>query len=198
MKLYPYQEKIIDQIRKALYEKYKSILIVLPTGGGKTLIFSSIAKKASDKGNRILILTHRKEILEQTLAKLYLFGIIAGQVASGKPMTRDLIQVAMIQTAVHRLGIMKKPDLIIIDECHHANANTWTKTINYFGNIPRLGFSATPEDPSGAGLIKMFEYMIEGPTINQLVKEDYLSYPVMFSPEKEHTQKFHIKRGDFI
>jgi superfamily II DNA or RNA helicase len=162
-----------------------------------TVIFSEIARGAMAKKNRVLILVHRKEILEQTLQKLYLLGVQAGQVASGKPNTRDMIQVAMVKTLHNRLRVIRKPDLIIIDEAHHSVANQWHEILDFFPDVPRLGFTATPERMDGAGLRELYDTMILGPSINELVNNDYLSYPAMYRPPDEIAKAYHVKRGDF-
>lgn len=198
MKPYPFQTKIIEEVRQALRAGYKSPIVVSPTGSGKTIVFAIIAQGAMKKDKRVLILVHRKEILEQTLKKLYLLGVQAGQIAAGKPMTKDQIQVAMVGTLVRRLDLIKKPDLIIFDEGHHfLPDNSWGKIGKHFSDTPHIGFTATPSRADGRGLCETYDAMIEGPSISMLVKEDYLSYPVMYRPPEEITEKFHIKRGDF-
>jgi superfamily II DNA or RNA helicase len=202
MNLWPFQQKIINDVRDAYNKKYMAPLVVSPTGSGKTVIFATTAKGAMSKGNRVLILVHRKEILEQTLEKLFHLGVQAGQIASGKPMTRDLIQVAMVNTIARRLNKVKKPDMIIADEAHHfLKTNIFGKAINYFNDVPLLGVTATPERLSGEGLgidnQGFFDVLIEGPQIGELVKDGYLSYPVIYRPPEETTTKYHIKRGDF-
>lgn len=194
---YPYQQKIIDNIRGALQTGYTRPVIVSPTGSGKTIIFSYIANGAQKKGNRVLILTHRKEIMEQTLKKLFQFGVSSGQIAAGKPETNDLIQTGMVLTVGNRLNKIKKPDLIISDEHHHCVSKTWLNILNNYPDVPCLGFTATPIRMDGVGLGSVCDTMVMGPTTNNLVKEGFLSYPVMKTPPKEIIQKYHIKRGDF-
>jgi superfamily II DNA or RNA helicase len=197
MQLYPYQKKIDTDTRNAIRQGYKAPLVVAPTGSGKTIIFAHIAKGAMSKGSRVLILVHRKEILEQTLEKLFFLGVQAGQIISGKSMTRDSIQVGMVGTVVRRLKLIKKPDLIIIDEAHHSIANQWKTILDYFGDVLRIGFSATPERLDGRGLIEIFDNMIMGPSTAELVKDGYLSYPALYRPPREVTKNYHVKRGDF-
>ena len=195
---YAFQTKIINDCRQALKAGYKAPCIVSPTGSGKTLMYSVIAQGAMQREKKVLILVHRKEILEQTLSKLFMFGIEAGQIVSDRPMTRNSIQVAMINTIVRRLDRIKiKPDLIITDECHHSVSPTYKKVISHFGNVPHIGATATPRRMDGVGLGDIYDIIIQGPTISQLVKEGFLSYPVMYRPPKEITDKYHVKRGDY-
>ena len=197
-----YQQQITDRIRMALRQGFKAPLVVSPTGSGKTVIFANIAQRAIQRNNRILILTHRKEILEQTLSKLFSFGVQSGQIASGKPITNDLAQVAMVNTISRILHKIKKPTFIIADEAHHfLKSNIFGKTINYFKDVPLIGFTATPERLSGEGLgvnsDGFFDCLIKGPTINDLVKAGYLSYPIIYRPPQEIINQFHLKRGDY-
>lgn len=199
MTLRDYQTDIIKEVVKAIHtDGYKAPLVVAPTGSGKTVIFAHIATGAVKKGKRVLILTHRREILQQTMSKLFDFGIQAGQIASGRPMTPELVQVAMVGTLVRRLDSIIPPDLIIIDECHHSISATWRKVIEHFGDVLRIGFTATPERLSGEGLIEIFDTMIQGPTTKALVEQGYLSYPRMFcGPNIQVKTKMKVTAGDY-
>jgi len=198
VKLRDYQRDGLSSAREALRQGKHAPLYVLPTAGGKTIVFSEIARGARARGNRVYILVHRQEILEQTLAKLWGFGITAGQIAPRMPQTHELVQVAMVQTMRNRLTKIPRPDLIIIDEAHHALAdNTWGQILRYWKEVPRLGVTATPERLDGRGLGESFDTMIEGPSIGELVHEGWLSYPVIYRPPEEMVESFHVKRGDF-
>ena len=197
MNLRPYQTEIVKATVQAIWGEYKAPLIVAPTGSGKTVIFAHIATGAVQKNKRVLILTHRREILQQTVQKIAGFGIKAGQIISGKPMTDELIQVAMVETLVRRLDSIPDQDLIIIDEAQHAVSATWKKVIEHFPTL-RMGFTATPERLSGEGLIEIFDTMILGPHTIDLVQSGNLSYPRMFSgPDVQAKSKLKITRGDY-
>ena len=198
MELYDYQNKLICDIREAIDGGKKSVLAVAPTGAGKTIVFATIAKMASLKNRKVLVLVHRREILHQTMIKLFAIGVNPGQVASGKPMTRrNKVQVAMVSTLVNRLHILPKPDLIIIDEAHHAVAGSWKRVFKYYGDVPRIGFTATPERLDGRGLGEIFDHLCEAPGIYELVKKGRLSYPLMYRPPQNQVLDFHMKRGDY-
>jgi len=129
---------------------------------------------------------------------MHRLGINAGQIVAGRPMTSDLIQVASVQTLVRRLELVKRPDLLITDECHHTTAqNSWGKIHKYWSSVPNIGFTATPQRLDGLGLRECYDDMILGPSIRQLVAEGWLSFPVLYRPENEISANYHIKRGDF-
>jgi DNA repair protein RadD len=198
MHLRPYQERIVNQIRATLGRGVTNPLVVAPTGAGKTAMFCHIASGAAAKKNRSIVLVHRQEILQQTLKSMHRMGITAGQIVAGRPMTSDMVQVASVQTLVRRLELVKRPDLIIVDECHHAvAANSWGRILSYWSNVPRIGFTATPQRLDGAGLRETFSEMIQGPTIRELVADGWLSFPVLYRPPEEVSAQFHVKRGDF-
>jgi len=129
MNLRPYQAAGLDSIRAAYARGAQRVLYVAPTGSGKTVCFSFIARNAAGKGNRVCIAVHRRELLKQTSEKL---EHAHGRISAGLSAKRgELIQVASVQTLVNRLDAYQF-DLIIIDEAHHATAGSWKKIINKY------------------------------------------------------------------
>ena len=193
-----YQEEIIRKIIQAKKDGFKAPLVVSPTGSGKTVMFAFLAADASNHGKRVQILVHRIEILQQTVKSLFNFGVQSGTVASGQPMTTDLIQTSMIQTLTHRMDQMLKPDIIMPDEAHHSVASTWLNLLKKYPDTFRIGWTATPERASGEGLITCFDTMIEGPTTRWLVNEGFLCRPRYFlGPNISAKPEFHLTRGDY-
>lgn len=198
MQLRPYQADLVAKIRASLAAGKKAPLVVSPTGSGKTAIFSHIAAGASARRNRVIVLTHRREIMQQTIKSMHRLGVTCGQVAAGRPMTADLIQVASVPTLIRRLALVPRPDLIITDECHHTTEkNTFGRIHAYWSTVPNIGFTATPCRLDGVGLGDCYDDMIEGPTIRWLVDEGWLSVPVLYRPPEEVGAQYHIKRGDY-
>lgn len=194
--------KIIVKILKYLEgktEKPESIrpVIVSPTGSGKTRMFCALANWGKSKNFRVLILVHRQEILEQTLKSMHSLGVTCGQIKSGKPMTSDLIQVAMVGTLVKRLNLVKRPDFILTDECHHTPSPTYRRIHSFWSSVPVMGWTATAQRLDGQGLGKDYDSMILGPEPSYLVKEGWLAMPILYRQPDEIDVKFSIKRGDF-
>jgi DNA repair protein RadD len=200
----PYQTDLMDDIRA----KYSSaaplvllrVLLQLPTGAGKTFIFCRIAAGAIDKGRRVWLLGHRAEILEQISGALCALGIDHGVLEGGQQDTNATIIVASIATMSRRLDLYKDapPDLIIVDEAHHAVAGSWRKILNAFPRARILGVTATAERLDGRGLGDVFETMIIGPDVAELTRQKYLVPAVVYAPSVDvDLSGVRIRAGDF-
>ena len=129
MELRPYQQADLDRLREAM-RSTKRLLYVLPTGGGKTIVFSAIAQGAAVKGKRVLVLLHRIELVRQTVEKLAAFGVTAGLVTAQRTEGLDAgVIVAAVQTLDRRKTDPGRIDLVVVDEAHHAVAATWPGSV---------------------------------------------------------------------
>ena len=199
MELREYQVKTINKTANSLRQGNQAPLIVLPTGAGKTVIFSEISKRAVQKNNNVLILVHRRELIKQASQKLANIKVPHGIIAAGFKPSNHQIQVASVQTIVRRLNSTSfKPALIIIDEAHHSVAGSWKKVLDHFPNAKRIGVTATPCRLSGEGLREMFDDLILGPTVKKLVKAGFLSpHKVFGAPQKINFKKIKMRGGDY-
>lgn len=183
MNLRPYQEQAVGELRTAYSSGRKAPLFVLPTGGGKTFTFVYVGQSAVKRGNRVLILVHRQELLMQASRSLSAMGVRHGLIAAGHVTTGDPVQVASVQTMIRRLGKHRYHfDLIIVDEAHHAIAGSWRKIIDAFPQARVLGVTATPIRSDGKGLRDVFDAIVLGPTVQQLIEMGYLVRPVVYAP----------------
>jgi len=133
--LRPYQNQIVEQVRDAYRAGFKAPLLQSPTASGKTVIFAYITEQAAKLGNKVMILVHRQELLQQTSRALFDMKVPHGLIAPRYSVSHDNIQVASVQTLVRRIGKYQEPDLIIIDECFPAGTLVDGKPIESF----RLG-----------------------------------------------------------
>ena len=168
-----------------------------------TVIFSFITQQAAARGNRVWILVHRRELLRQSSDSLDFLGVEHGLIAPGKSPTGDMVHVASVQTLVRRLGKVAPPDLIIIDEAHHASAASWKKVIEANPQARLLGVTATPVRMDGKGLGVnsggFFDTMIEGPSIRDLIDRGFLSPPKVYAPPTDFsTDGMHSRFGDYV
>jgi DNA repair protein RadD len=185
--LRPYQEKIVNEIRQAYADGFMAPIAVLPTGAGKTFIFSVIALMVKKRENSVLILAHREELWSQASESLDRLGVEHGIIAPRFGYSGDLVNVASAATLVRRLDSILPPSLIIIDEAHHCiKGNTWGKILSKFPNARVLGVTATPIRLDGSGLGKdsggFFDIMLQGPQMRELQQMGYLSHYDYYCP----------------
>lgn len=183
--LRPYQQQAVAQIRGAYQAGCRRALFVLPTGGGKTVVFTHIAERAAMRGSRICILVHRQELVDQASRSLHAIGCNHGIIAAG--YRQDLshtVQVASVQTLARRLHQIPAGffQLLIVDEAHHAVAGTWAKVLEHHQGGHVLGVTATPERLDGRGLGDQFEALIEGPDAGWLTEQGFLVPARIFAP----------------
>jgi len=198
--LRPYQNALIERARANFITGKQSQLLVLPTGGGKTVCFSYMAARAVEKGLRVWILAHRVELLDQISRTLTSFGVPHGMVAPGYMGDRRRpVQVASVFTLARRLDRYEAPDLIIVDEAHHAiSASTWGRVITAFPKAKLLGVTGTPIRLSGEGLGDLFQTMVQGPSPRELIELGALSPYRLFAPTGVDLTGVHSRMGDFV
>jgi len=198
-----YQQTDVDNIRNTYIQGYKAPLYVLSTGAGKTVVFCNIAQQTTLRNKNVLILVHRVELLRQTSKALMKSGVVHGLInPKYTPNLTASVQVASVQTLINRLDKIPTPDLIIIDEAHHATAGSWRKVIEYYPNARILGVTATPIRGDGKGLgIKasgVFDTIVIGPQISDLIDLGYLVQPIIYAPPKQlDFSSVKIVRGDY-
>lgn len=185
-----HQPKLIDATRQKFTQGNQSVLLQLATGGGKTRIFTTITKKAVEKNNHVWILIHRRELLTQASDALMSLDVVPSYIASGLKIGDNPVKVASVGTLVSRIkkGTMndvRKPDLIIADEGHHATASQWKYIFSSYPNAKILGVSATPSRTDGAGLKDIFQTMVcgdeYGASTKELIKKGVLCPYQIFS-----------------
>lgn len=183
MNLRPYQQQAISDLRMAYRSGAQAPLLVAPTGAGKTIILAAITQAAAARDRRILILVHRRELIRQTSAKLTYAGVVHGIIAAGFVPSDQPVQVASVQTLARRLQQQHwQPDLIVIDEAHHAIAGTWSNVISYWPDSLLLGVTATPIRQDGRGLGAMFDRLVLGPSTADLMAAGHLTRVKLYAP----------------
>jgi DNA repair protein RadD len=194
-----YQEDDVAKIEAALDAGAK-VLYVLPTGAGKTVVAAAIVEQAVQAGKRVLMLTHRREILRQTSFKL---PFEHGLIMAG--LNIDLsypIQIASIQTLWARCMRTDKvslpaADVIIIDEAHHVAAETWRLIFEAYPNARCIGLTATPCRGDGRGLGNYFDRIIEGPQIPELIAQKFLVSTLYYAPASPNLKGVETRQGDY-
>jgi DNA repair protein RadD len=181
----------------------KRVIIVAPTGAGKTIIGASIINKYAAGRKGVLVLAHRREIIAQTSQKLHAHGVAHGIIQAGvTPRPLEDVQVASIQTlwtrAMHTGRMVLPPaELLVIDECHHAPARTYRKIIDAYPNAVILGLTATPCRGDGRGLGGIFETIIECPQVADLISQGHLVKTRVYAPAGPDLKGVRIQAGDY-
>src|SRR5882757_5121427 len=207
--LRPYQNDGIQAIRTAFATGSRAPLYVLPTGGGKTVLFSAIAESSEKRGKRVLILAHRVELVDQIVNSLRQFNVNPDVIAAGygrraggthgfATRAYHAVSVASVQTLVRRLDAYQDPTLIIVDECHHVSkGGTWSQILSRYKSAKILGVTATPLRLDGRGLASHFDKLIIGPTVADLTAQGYLAPSRIFAPPTVDTSGLHTRMGEF-
>lgn len=187
--LRPYQTTAIDLCRDAFRSGGKRVVLLLPTGGGKTLVGCHVARSAVEKGRRVLWLAHRRELVDQSCLTIEASGLRCGSVSASSvyPYRPDApVQVASIQTLLAR-NLRPEAGLIVWDEAHHCAkvAEQWSSLLESYPDVPVLGLTATPERGDGAGLAPLFDTLVVGATIPQLTELGFLVPCDVIRPDRK-------------
>ena len=203
--LRPYQQQLIDDVGYEFSVGRRRVCAVAPCGAGKTIMTAWMARGTALSGRRAIFMVHRQELIEQTSATFTAMGIRHGLIAAGAAKEYDLpVQIASVQTLIHRLSQVQVPDLLICDECHHIVANTYRKIIDQFSSSYVLGVTATPERISGQGLGEIFQSLVLGPSAADLIAAgnltpyDYYAPPTKFDPAAAHVRFGEYVKNDLL
>jgi len=161
-----YQEELLNGVYESMSKGNKNIMVQSPAGSGKSVTMSEVARRATEKGNRVLFIVHRRELVSQIKGTF-----IANDV------NMELCHVGMVQTVANRIKNGKEPTpaIILVDEAHHSLAKTYTNIFESFPNAYVYGFTATPWRMSSKGFTEIFEDLILGKTVDWLIDEHRLA-----------------------
>lgn len=205
MELRPYQ----SEAKAAIFEEWdkgvKRTLLVLPTGCGKTIVFAKVTEDCVRRGNRVLILAHRGELLEQAADKI---GKATGLgCATEKAEETCLgswfrVVVGSVQSLTREKRLKQFPvdyfDTIIIDEAHHCLSDSYQKILDYFKGASILGVTATPDRGDMRNLGECFDSLAYEYTLPKAIKAGYLSpIKALTLPLKLDLSAVGMQSGDF-
>jgi len=195
--LRPYQTQALDALRQSLRSGKKRVLLVAPTGAGKTTIAAAMIDGAVRKGGRVLFLAHRKELIDQCSVRLDQFGIDHGVIMSSHPRARPdaSVQVASVQTLIRRT-LPVPPTLIIVDEAHLAMSDSHQKIVRSF-DVPAIGLTATPWRSDGRGLGDLFDDIVVASTPAELTRLGFLAPVVGFAYNVPDMKGAKTRGGDW-
>ena len=181
MQLRPYQEEAKSAVLYQWTNNILKTLLVLVTGGGKTIIFSKIAEECVKDGERVLILAHRGELLDQAADKMMKATGLGCAVEKAESSCMDSwyrVVVGSVQTLMREKRLMQFPpdyfNTIIVDEAHHCLSDSYQRVLGYFDKAKVLGVTATPDRGDMKNLGQYFETLAYEYTLPKAIKEGYL------------------------
>lgn len=194
-----YQQELINECLKEMKNGKRKLLLVSPTGSGKTATASEIIRRSYNKGKRSIFICHRQELIRQTYGAYQKIGLTPSVIQGNvRPDYSNPLQIASINTLVRRLDKVQKPDLIVFDECQHCRSQMWNDVADHYSDIYQLGLSATPCRLDGKPLNPIFEDMIQVVTVKQLIQRGYLSPYLYYAPSIIDTSELKIgSNGDY-
>ena len=182
MQLRPYQEEARAKVQQEWKEGRKRTLLVLPTGCGKTIVFSKIIEDRVKMGERVLVLAHRSELLEQASDKLMTatgLGTALEKAENTSIGSWFRVVVGSVQTMQREKRLSQFPpnhfDTIVIDEAHHAISDGYQRVLEHFKDANVLGVTATPDRGDMRNLGSYFDSLAYEYPLVDAIKSGYLS-----------------------
>lgn len=205
MELRPYQQ----EAKEAVFEQWENgtrrTLLVLPTGCGKTIVFAKITEDCVRHGDRVLILAHRGELLEQAADKIHKATGLGCAVEKAEESCQGSwfrIVVGSVQTMMREKRLERFPadyfNTIIIDEAHHCISDSYQRVLQHFPEVHVLGVTATPDRGDMRNLGQYFETLAYEYTLPKAIKEGYLCpIKALTIPLKIDMSSVSVQAGDF-
>lgn len=203
--LRPYQQEAKAAVQEQWKSGVKRTLIVLVTGGGKTIVFSKIIEDCVRNGERVLVLAHRGELLDQAADKLKnATGLLCAVEKAEESCVGSWFRVVVgsVQTMMRESRLARFAaqyfDTIIVDEAHHCLADSYQRVLQHFPNAKVLGVTATPDRGDMRNLGEYFESLAYEYTLPRAIREGYLSpIKALTIPLKLDLSGVSIQSGDF-
>ena len=205
MHLRDYQLTAIEKLRTTIAQGRRKVILHSPCGSGKTVIAASIIALARSKGNAVLFLANRRELIFQAKAILEQCGLTCGVIMAGEePDLSNSLQIASMQTYVRRMALdeegqnpwFHQAQLIIADECHSTLAPTWQKILQAYDTVT-IGLTATPCRGDGRGLGEYYQDIVSTVDVGGLIEQGYLVPVRYFVPTVPDLARIKTVAGDY-
>jgi superfamily II DNA or RNA helicase len=202
-----YQEDAVSRTRAALREGHRRVVIVQPTGSGKSLVYAEIMRLSLARGGRCLFVVHRRGLVAQMIETLREHGITdVGIIMAGHESNTDaMVQVATIQTLSRRLCLEEMEynrffvaaDVVLVDECHCAVSKRYQDVLSLYKDKIIIGCTATPMRSDGRGLGEIFDAIVDVIGVGELTDAGFLARARYFVPAQPDLANIKISRGDY-
>jgi len=191
MRLRDYQQRAVDETRKVISLGKKKVLVVSPTGSGKSVIISEIFRLANEKGKKCLFMVHRRNLVTQIKETMEKFGLRVGVIMAGveSDLTCD-VQVSTIQTFARRLQLDSldsnrfffQADLVVVDEAHRCCSKQYVDVLGLYADKVIIGFTGTPARSDGKGLGEIFDAIVDVVGVKELTEQGHLAEVTYYCP----------------
>lgn len=203
-----YQKRAVDEVRAAISSGSKSVVMVMPTGAGKSLTYAEIIRLASGKGKKCLFLVHRRNLVTQMVETLVGHGVTdVGVIMAGtQANTAAQVQVATIQTFSRRLNLEElkinrfffPADVVLVDETHTAVSKRYKAILGLYADKIIIGCTATPMRADGRGLGEVFDSLVDVVGVKELTERGFLAPARYFVPPSQpDLSGVKMARGDY-
>ena len=201
-----YQEEIVSATRGSVMAGHKRVLVVGATGLGKTAILYEISRLAVEKGGKVLLLVHRRDLAFQTAKKFEEYGMKPGILMSGvEPELDNPIQVCSIWTYARRLKLTENninkffvnATLVLLDEAHRSLSAVFKGVMGNYESKVAIGVTATPCLSSGAAMSAMYDDLVDVVLISRLIKEGHLVGCTYYGGSSPDMKGVKVVRGDW-
>jgi superfamily II DNA or RNA helicase len=185
-----YQKELIDRIRQSLASGHRHIIVQSPPRTGKTVVMAEIARRTTDKGNHVCFIIHRREVLAQAKATFEEQGV-----------DPNLLEAGMVQSLTRHVDAMQAPEVILIDEAHHALAKSYRRILEAFPQAYVLLFTATPVRTGRNQLDQIADDIIVGKSIKELTEQGFLAPFKYFGAKDKDVDEKKLRRsstGDYV
>lgn len=205
MELRPYQREAENAVLDQWASGVSRTLLVLPTGCGKTIVFCTLAKELVSRGDRVLIMAHRGELLEQAADKLRKSTGLQCAVEKAEETCMGSwfrVVVGSVQTLMREKRLEQFPedyfDAIIVDEAHHCLSDGYQRVLQHFSDAKVLGVTATPDRGDMRNLGQYFDSLAYEYSLPRAIREGYLSpIKALTVPLQLDLSGVGVQSGDF-
>lgn len=184
MELRPYQNEAISKLNEAFSNGFRSPVIVLPCGGGKSIICAEIARKWASETKKVLFLVHRIELIEQIAQTFLEYGVDLNN-----------CEIRMVQSSKN---LTQQYDLIITDESHHSTCRIYQNIYRKYPRALRVNVTATPCRMDGRGLGETCDYLIETVDVQYLINNHYLAPFEYYTPKVVDVINIQKRAGEYV
>lgn len=197
------QKRALYEVRKAVAEGHRRILLVAPTGFGKSVVFSKVIASANHKGNPTVFFVHKRELVKQASKHLRNEGVHHGIIMAGEPVNQLASNQVCSKDTLHariKNGKLEAPPakVVVVDEAHHTGSASYNFILDHYPDAIMIGVTATPTRKSGRGLGDQWDKIIVVTTVEELQEMGFLCRTRYMVPNIPDLSGVASANGDYV